>query len=250
MSHVVRIPADARHLLEELGRIACECQVQAYAVGGCVRDWWLGRRHAVDVDVVVEGDGLAFARHLADRWRVPLTAHAQFGTATLQVMINKQAHRLDVATCRKETYAAPAAYPRVTPGTLREDLFRRDFTINAMAMSLAPDAFGCVIDPFGGMRDVRAKRLRILHTNSFLDDPSRILRAARFVPRFGLRLDATTAAALKRAVGAGLIARLNRGRIQKELAQMLREPRPLACAELLERWLRGQVRGTRRAHRE
>lgn len=247
--HLVQVPAGVRRLLVEIGRLAHAQQLHAYAVGGCVRDWRFGRARTVDVDVVVEGDGVAFAQQLAMRWGAPLTAHAQFGTATLQVTVGRRVRRLDVATCRKETYAAPAAYPRVTPGTLRDDLFRRDFTINAMAMSVAPETFGCAIDPFGGLRDLRAKRLRILHPKSFIDDPSRILRAARFAPRFGLRLEDATAVALERAVADGLLARLNQGRIRKELAQMLQEPRPVACARLLEQWLQGRVRNSRRASR-
>jgi tRNA nucleotidyltransferase (CCA-adding enzyme) len=198
----------------------------------------VGVTRLVDLDIVVIGDGLAFAREAARALHASLTAHEQFGTATLALPGGRAAPlRLDVATARKERYTAPAAYPKVTPGTLREDLFRRDFTINAMAMGIGPKAFGRLVDPFGGARDVRAKRLRVLHKDSFLDDPSRILRAVRFVERFGLTLEPVTARALRRAVEEGLLARLNRGRLRKELERITQEPDPMACLERLGRWL-------------
>ena len=233
-NRVIAMPAAVRPLLQRLGREAAARGVAAYAVGGCVRDWWLGRRGIVDVDVVVEGDGIDFAQAMARELAAPLTTHRQFGTATLTV---NGGLRLDVATCRKESYARPAAYPTVAPGTLRDDLFRRDFTINAMALALAPERFGARIDPFGGARDLAARRLRILHPRSFTDDPSRILRAARFAPRYHLRLGAATRLALRAALADGGLQRLNRGRLRKELAQMLREPDPVACLDLLGRWL-------------
>ncbi|MBI3087446.1 MAG: CCA tRNA nucleotidyltransferase [Candidatus Omnitrophica bacterium] len=233
----VSIPPALRPMLERISRLAGREGVPAYAVGGCVRDWLWGVA-TVDVDVTVEGDGIAFARRLAASLGAGVVSHAQFGTAT--VKLSGARLRLDVASCRKETYAAPAAYPRVSPGTLRDDLFRRDFTINAMAMGLAAGRFGALIDPFGGLPDLRAKRLRVLHAKSFLDDPSRILRAARFAQRYRLALEPGTRAWMRQALAAGMLGRVNRGRLQKELLRMLDEPDPIACLAQVGRWVKGR----------
>ena len=230
----VRVPADIRPLLEKIGRLAQQQGMPAYAVGGCVRDWALGIATVTDLDVAVEGDGIAFAKRAAGALGGSVTAHPQFGTATLQ----RRRLRIDIASCRKETYAAPAAYPKVAAGRLRDDLFRRDFTVNAMAMALAPVVFGRLIDPFKGMADLKAKRLRILHPRSFVDDPSRILRAVRFAQRYHLTVEPRTRRALRRAVAAGMLERLNRGRWRKEFDRMTHEPRPLACLSLLAQWVR------------
>jgi len=145
--------------------------------------------------------------------------------------------RIDVASCRKETYSEPAAYPKVESGALRDDLHRRDFTINAMATAIGPAEFAQLVDPFGGLADLRAKRLRILHPKSFIDDPSRILRGVRFVCRLGVTLEPGTGRAVREALADGLLARLNRGRLRKELERMVEEPDPVACLALLGRWL-------------
>jgi len=165
-------------------------------------------------------------------------SHAQFGTAAVALPGTRL--RLDVASCRRETYAAPAAYPKVSPGTLREDLFRRDFTVNAMAMDLQAGRFGALIDPFGGLPDLRARRLRVLHAKSFMDDPSRILRAARFASRCRLTLEPRTRAWMRQALAAGMLGRVNRGRLQKELLRMLEEPDPVACLAQVGRWVGGR----------
>ncbi|MBI4596831.1 MAG: CCA tRNA nucleotidyltransferase [Candidatus Omnitrophica bacterium] len=200
--------------------------MKAYAVGGCVRDWMLGITQTPDLDVAVEGDSLALARAIAAELGGDVTAvHEQFRTATITLepsALSLERH-LDIAMCRKETYARPAAYPTVAPGALKDDLRRRDFTINAMAVALAPAQFGRLIDPFHGARDLRRRQLRILHPRSFLDDPSRILRGIRFAHRFHLRWEASTARALRRAVQAGAIGWLNAGRLRKELDLMTRE---------------------------
>jgi len=231
----VRVPKPIEPWLRRLGRLAEAQGLETYAVGGCVRDWLLGAARVTDLDVCMVGDGIAFAKAAARRLGASVVVHEPFGTATLER--RPAGLRIDVAGCRKETYAKPAAYPTVSPGTLREDLFRRDFTINAMAMAIGPQAFGRLVDAFGGRRDLQAKRLRVLHAKSFVDDPSRILRAARFAARDGLLLEPQTARWLRQALAAGLIARLNRGRIRKELRRMLEEPDPVACLAQLGRWL-------------
>ncbi len=145
--------------------------------------------------------------------------------------------RLDVATCRKELYTKPAAYPTVSRGTLADDLFRRDFTINAMAVAIIPDRFGLLVDPFHGLHDLRRKQLRMLHERSFFDDPSRILRGVRFAQRFGLRWERQTEEAARRAIAAGGLGWLNTGRLRKELDRMLDEPNPRACLRGLAMFL-------------
>jgi len=232
----VRIPSDVRPLLQRIGLIAEARGLSAYAVGGCVRDWCCGLRDGKDVDVTVEGSGVELARTVAEALDASLTVHEQFGTATI-CLSQGQRRRIDVASCRKETYARPAAYPRVSRGTLEEDLLRRDFTINAMAVAVNPGRFGTLIDPFHGARDLCRRRLRVLHARSFLDDPSRILRGVRFVRRFGLRWERHTAAALRHALAAGALGWLNQGRLQRELDRMLVEPDPLACLQELARLL-------------
>jgi tRNA nucleotidyltransferase (CCA-adding enzyme) len=224
-------------LLQQIGKIAERHQMQAYAVGGCVRDWMLGKTRTLDVDVTVEGDGLKLAARIGQLLRGRCRFHQQFGTATVE-LAGRWIRRLDLATARQETYAKPAAYPRVTPGILEQDLFRRDFTINAMAVALAPGRFGALVDPFGGRQDLQRRILRILHPRSFLDDPSRILRGVRFAQRFRCRFDAATARHMESAIAAGALGWLNAGRLQKEFDRILEEPDPTACFKELMRWLR------------
>ena len=230
-------------MLQAIGRIAEARGMSSYAVGGCVRDWLLGCVTETDLDVTVEGQGIDVARAAAHAFGGTLRVHAQFGTAT--ILLSRAAMalgtpasgalvlRVDLATCRREAYAEPAAYPRVTIGTLEDDLFRRDFTMNAMAVAMTPQRFGRLIDPFGGLRDLRRRRLRILHPRSFLDDPSRILRGVRFAQRFHLQWERGTARALQEAVAAEALGWLNPGRWRKELDRMREEPDPRACVRAL-----------------
>lgn len=212
----VPVPDDVKPLLAAIGKVAAERAVAAYAVGGCVRDWLLGIMDTLDLDVTVEGDGIGLARRVADRLGGTVVVHEQFGTATVELP-TKPPRKVDFATCRKETYAKPAAYPKVAPGSLKDDLFRRDFTINAMAMEIRPETFGRLVDPFGGWADLTARRLRILHAKSFRDDPSRIVRGMRFMRRYALAIEPSTARALKAALDADALADLNRGRLRREL---------------------------------
>ena len=223
----MRIPPQVKPLLQRIGQIAEGQGLWAYAVGGCVRDWCRGITTVKDLDVTVEGEGIAMARAMARVLGGTVTAHEPFGTATLRLPGGKG--RVDVASCRKEVYARPAAYPTVFAGTLEDDLFRRDFTVNAMALALNPGRFGALIDPFHGARDLGQKCLRILHERSFLDDPSRILWGIRFAQRFGLRLEVRTARAARAALAANALGWLNTGRLRREMERMLEEPDPVAC---------------------
>ena len=247
----LRIPRQAEPLLRRIGRIADERGLAAYAVGGCVRDWLLGIAGTPDLDVTVEGDGIELARAAGRFLGGALTVHQQFGTATRRLRRPSSGGRrsgpsrplrVDFATCRRDTYARPAAYPKVARGTLEDDLFRRDFTTNAMAVALSPARFGALVDPFHGSRDLRRHAVRILHPRSFLDDPSRILRGIRFVRRFSFRWDPATERAANAALAAGALGWLNPGRLLRELDRMRREPDPLTCFQELATLL---DRGTR-----
>lgn len=236
------IPEGIRTLLEQIGRLADTHGVSAYAVGGCVRDWLLEMTRTTDVDLTIVGNGIVFANQVAQALGAGVKPHEQFGTATVfapwaTTGVRPPPHhgslRIDLATARTETYVRPAAYPKVSAGTLEEDLFRRDFTINAMAVALAPGQFGTLIDPFGGRQDLRRQELCMLHPRSFRDDPSRILRGLRFGQRFGLRWERETERAMKEALAAGALGWLNAGRLQKELDRMTREPNPRRCFDAL-----------------
>lgn len=191
-----------------------------YVVGGTVRDILLGEA-SFDVDIAVEGDAIAFAHQLARVLHGRVTPHDKFGTAVVQF---GDRERIDVVTTRTEFYDAPAALPTVERAGLREDLFRRDFTINAMAASLKPEDFGRLVDPFGGRRDVEERTLRVLHNLSFIDDPTRIFRAIRYEARHGFRLDEHSARLARSCVEMGLVGDLSSARLRDELVQLLEEP--------------------------
>ena len=201
-----------------------------YLVGGTVRDLLLGEP-GFDVDLAVEGDGQAFARALAAELGGLLKPHDAFGTAVVEY---GDGERVDVVTARREGYAAPAALPTVEPSTIEDDLFRRDFTINAMASALAgPDA-DSLVDPFGGRRDLEAETIRVLHDRSFVDDPTRIFRALRYASRYGFELDEQTAALARQAIEAGFVGRLSPARLRDELVLLLDEARADEAFALLE----------------
>ena len=190
-----------------------------YLVGGTVRDILLGEPN-FDVDVAVEGDAIELARSLADALDGRVRAHRKFGTA---VVLYREEERVDVVTARTEFYDAPAALPSVEHATIREDLFRRDFTINAMAVSLKGEEFGRLVDPFGGRRDLEAKTIRILHNLSFIDDPTRIFRAIRYESRYGFRMDDHTQRLARGTIEMGLVGDLSSARLRDELVALLEE---------------------------
>src|SRR5262245_13241903 len=190
-----------------------------YLVGGTVRDILLGER-GFDVDVAVEGDAIALARLIGRALGGRVRAHAKFGTA---VVVYGDGERVDVVTARTEFYDAPAALPTVEHATIREDLFRRDFTINAMAASLKGDDFGRLVDPFGGRRDLAVGTVRVLHNLSFIDDPTRIFRAIRYENRYGFRMDEHTARLARGCIEMGLVGDLSSARLRDELVALLEE---------------------------
>jgi tRNA nucleotidyltransferase (CCA-adding enzyme) len=233
---IIKVPIVIKKLLQDMGSLAASQGMRAYVVGGCVRDWILGKPDISDVDVCIEGDGISFANSASSLLGAKLITHKQFGTATLELP-GAAGIRVDVATCRKETYQETASYPKVIPGVLSDDLFRRDFTINAMAISMEPGRLGALIDPYNGMRDLKSKKLKILHAKSFVDDPSRMLRAVRFLIRYSFSFDSGSMSLLKKAISADVFSHLNRGRIRKELIKMLLEKDPVKCFIMLGKWL-------------
>ncbi len=217
-----RLPSRARWLL---GRVADEALARGadpYLVGGVVRDLLLGRK-TVDLDVVTVGDATAIAAALAAREEPgpDLRLHERFGTATLAW---PDGPSLDLITARREAYPVPGALPVVTPGTLDDDLRRRDFTINAMAVSLAPATLGELLDPLGGRADLAAGLVRVLHAGSFRDDPTRMLRATRYAGRLGFTIEPETLAWLRDAVAAGALATVSVDRTLHEFKRLLAEP--------------------------
>lgn len=217
-----RLPARAFILLETVGRLADQLGVSAYVVGGIVRDLLLGIGN-LDLDLVIEGDGIAFARALADEIGGHVKAHERFGTA---VVILPDGVKLDIATARTESYKHPAALPTVQPSSIKPDFSRRDFTINTLAISLNGRRFGELIDCYGGQRDLTDKTIRVLHNQSFVEDPTRVFRAIRFAQRFGFRLGKETLVLIKAAVKRDLFHRLSGQRLLNELILLFSEKEP------------------------
>lgn len=184
-----------------------------------------------DVDLVVEADAAEFARDLAGSLSASLRAHPRFGTAVLTLPDGRS---LDIASTRRETYASPGALPSVTsPVPIQEDLLRRDFTVNAVALELFPRRR--LVDPLGGLADLRRKTLRALHPGSFVDDPTRALRAVRYANRYGFRLDPGTRRAIARAVETGAFDRVSGDRLRRELRKIFAEPGWAAAVRRLRR---------------
>ncbi|MDO8356566.1 MAG: hypothetical protein Q7U76_09275 [Nitrospirota bacterium] len=218
-----RLPQERRSLLRELGALADERGVSLYLVGGVVRDLLLG--HAtLDLDLTVEGDGVAFARLVADRYRAGLAVFERFATARL---VFPDGLKMDIATTRRESYALPGVLPTVQPASIEEDLYRRDFTINAIALQLNPGQFGQLLDAYGGQRDLCARTIRVLHAGSFQDDPTRIFRAVRFEQRLKFRLERKTSRLLAQAASTSLIQQLSGPRLQNEILLLLGERNPV-----------------------
>ncbi len=224
------LPQEVAGALHRLGEHVAQKGHRAFVVGGFVRDMIVGVKN-LDIDVVVEGDGVAFAETLAAELGVRVKIHRRFGTA---VIAFSDDFHVDVASARTEFYARPGALPTVERSSLRQDLFRRDFTINAMAASLAPAAFGTVSDPFSGLRDLDAGVVRVLHGLSFVDDPTRVLRAARFESRYGFAMDEGTERLARHAAETGMLAEVSGARVREELLDILAEKAPASALARLQ----------------
>jgi len=225
-------------LLRVAGKAGEALGMPVFAVGGFVRDLLLGHT-APDVDLMVEGDGVAFARRLHEEVGGRLVIHAAFKTASIEGAAGRSRRpiaRIDIASARRERYEAPGALPSVSEASVHDDLIRRDFSVNAMAIALQPSAFGHLLDPLGGQRDLARRALRPLHPLSFVEDPTRIFRAARYAARLGFRLDRLGTRALTVALHVGSYPALSGQRLRAELELMAGERRGFAGLVRLLEW--------------
>ena len=214
-----RLPQDIYGLLKEAGEVASSMGYKAYVVGGFVRDLVL-RRDNLDIDIVIEGDGIKFARKFGKIRLAHVKSHSRFKTA---VVVLPSGQHVDVATARLEYYERPGALPIVELSSLKLDLYRRDFTINTLALDLLPENFGTLIDFFGALSDIKDKRIRAIHNLSFVEDPTRILRAVRFSKRFGFIISKQTLAHIKNTMKLDIFKGVSGQRLALELKNILDE---------------------------
>ncbi len=214
---------DLVELLRKIGEVAQQSGYRAYAVGGFVRDLLLHVKN-LDLDIVIEGDGIAYARQLAGELGGQVRTHEKFSTAVVKL---PDGMKIDIATARLEYYEYPASLPTVELSSIKLDLYRRDFTINAMAIHLNPDTFGTLVDYFNCQNDLKDRQIRILHNLSFVEDPTRIFRAIRFEQRMGFKIGKHTEKLIKNAVRMELFDRFFGHRFFSELKIILAEENPL-----------------------
>ena len=214
-----KLDAEKRDWLHRCGQMAVTRGGRAFLVGGSVRDLILGTDQ-VDLDVVIEGDGMDVAQDLARGLGGNLTRHHAFQTA---VVTTANGSRIDVTTARREEYKRPGQLPQIVPGDLESDLARRDFTINTMAISLSESDFGAFIDPHDGRLDLEAGCIRAMHPRSFADDPTRVLRALRFSLRYGYRIEDKSEEWMNEAITGGYLDTVSGERVCKELRLMFTE---------------------------
>jgi tRNA nucleotidyltransferase (CCA-adding enzyme) len=227
-----RLSKRFQHILKEIGYIAEEMSYNTYLVGGFVRDLLLARKNE-DIDIVVEGDGILFARKYAKHAHARIHAHEKFGTA---VVIFPDGFKIDVATARTEHYSSPAAMPTVEKSSIKLDLYRRDFTINTLVIHLNGDRFGTLIDFFGAYQDIKEKVVRVLHNLSLVEDPSRVFRAIRFEQRFGFHIGKLTDHLIKNAVKMNFVKQLGGRRVFTELRLILQEDDPLPAVRRMHEY--------------
>lgn len=223
-----RLPLFVYEFLVRAGEVADERGEGAYLVGGSVRDLLRGEEN-LDIDIVVEGDGIDFARCLGKEMGAKVVVHKRFGTA----QVIKGDFKLDVATARTEYYESPAALPTVELSSIKRDLYRRDFTINTLAVKLNKKDFGLLIDFFGGQRDLKDKAIRVLHNLSFIEDPTRAFRAIRFSERFGFKITRHTDNLIKHAIRMNIFEKLAGTRLYDEMILIFDETDPVRTMKRL-----------------
>lgn len=222
-------PPGHNSFIDELSIEALRQGLRLYAVGGCVRDWLAGRPCG-DIDFLVSGPAEELAAAVCAQhggtWQV-------FGSFQTVRCFTATGERMDFARFRRETYSRPAVLPHTEPATaIEEDLLRRDFTVNAMAVELTGNSYE-LTDLYGGRKDLMAGLIRVLHKRSFTDDPTRIYRAARFAGRFGWRLSDDTAELAAQAIKDGIPGLLSRERLRNELVKILSEKDPAPALEII-----------------
>jgi tRNA nucleotidyltransferase (CCA-adding enzyme) len=193
--------------------------VSIYAVGGFVRDLILNVPNK-DIDIVVEGEGIPFAVCLAELFGGKVKSHEKFGTSVVTL---SNGDRIDVATARTEYYKHPAALPIVEKGSIKSDLFRRDFTVNSMAIKLTGSNAFCLIDFFDGEKDLRSRKIHVLHSLSFIDDPCRLFRAIRFEQRFGFEIGRQEQVFMRTSIKKNLVDSLSGTRLFNDIKLLLNE---------------------------
>lgn len=209
-------------LLKKVGAISKHMGCKAYLVGGTVRDLFLHEEN-LDIDIVIEGDAIHLGERLAHELHGIIISHKRFGTCTITT---PEYIKIDFATARRETYIKPAALPTVEFGSFRDDLIRRDFTVNAMAISLNDGDFGKLIDFFDGVSDIEKKCIKALHNKSFVDDPTRILRGIRMEKRLGFTIEPHTANLIRKSIEKEIYKRVEKPRLRDEIMLMLKEREP------------------------
>lgn len=227
-----RLPKEAVDILRAAGKVADSLGYKVYAIGGFVRDIFL-REENLDIDLVIEGDGIEFAKALGSSLGGRVRAHKKFRTA---VIVLPHGQKIDVATARLEYYKSPGALPTVEMGSLKLDLYRRDFTINTLAIRVNPDRFGTLIDFFGAHKDLKGKAIRVLQNLSFVEDPTRVFRAVRFEQRFGFRIAKLTSGLIENAVRMDFFENLSGRRLFSELRQILEEDKPVMALRRLNEY--------------
>jgi tRNA nucleotidyltransferase/poly(A) polymerase len=220
-----------KNFLGDIGKHAESLGLKCWVVGGCVRDWIL-KRETNDMDIVCENDCLPLALYCQKKYGGELVRFDKFGT----IRVSLPTKKLDFARSRGEVYVKPAALPNVFPSDISNDLFRRDFSVNALAMSILPDSFGEVLDMHRSLEDIKVKKIRILHDKSFQDDPTRLFRACRFAARFNWKFDSETERLFEVAIRENYPALLSRERIKNELLAFLRERNPGRVFKLADRY--------------
>lgn len=223
---IPNIPEPILSLLYEIGEVAGK---NAYLVGGSVRDLLL-KRPSLDIDIVIEGNAIRIAETMCDRWNGTLETHSQFGTATVTPE-NIDFPKVDFVTARRETYQGAGTLPIVQSGTITDDLHRRDFSINALAMRLDPNAFGTIVDETCGLEDLEVGIIRVLHKQSFIDDPTRIFRAVRYAGRYDFRIAETDEGLIQEALP--ILPQLSAERIRNEIDRVLLEKHAAKIVEHL-----------------
>ncbi len=227
-----RLDNHYRYLLESLGKTGDKLGYGTYVVGGFVRDLLINRK-IDDIDIVVEGDGITFANEFARCHGLRTHGYKKFGTA---VIIFPDGFKIDVASARYEYYKTPAALPTVEMSSIKSDLSRRDFTINAFAICLNARDYGTIIDFFGSNRDLKDKVIRVIHNLSFVEDPTRIFRAIKFANRFNFTIGKVTSSLIKNAMDIDCFKNLSGLRVLSELKQIFEEDDPIPAIKSLQHY--------------
>lgn len=225
-------PTDIVNLIQTAGSLADRNKQEAVLVGGVVRDYILGRG-VHEADLLFNPPVKPLAEELTAKVGGRLVFHPAFLTFTIHL---SSTAKVDLVTAREETYPKPASLPVVRPATIPQDFKRRDFTINAMACRLNQLVAGEILDPLGGQQDIKARMIRALHKKSFVDDPTRIFRAARFAARLGFEIEKETGEWISTAIKAGIPKLLSPVRRRHEFELLLKEDNPRPAFELLKIW--------------